>query len=91
MNKQINPDHCYETEDGVLYMLEPVAGEPGWHVTKNGERFYRYFTSLTAAKGWLEHMLEHGEQTKLKPVIVAGNVSDDFKAKLAAALNGGKL
>ena len=90
MNRQINPDHCYKTADGVMYMLEPVAGEPSWHVTKNGERYYRHFTSLAAATGWLEHVLEYGEQTKLQPrVIVAGGGSAEFKAKLAAALNGG--
>ncbi len=89
MNRQINPNHCYKTADGVMYMLEPVAGEPGWHVTKNGERYYRHFTSLAAATGWLEHVLEYGEQTKLKPIIVAGGGSAEFKAKLAAALNGG--
>ena len=87
MNRQVNPDHCYEINDD-LYMLEPVHGEPGWHVTKNGERHYRYFTSLAAAKGWLEHVILHGEQTKLQPrVIVAGGGSAEFKAKLAAALN----
>ena len=90
MNRQINPDHCYVTDDDVVYMLEPVPGTPEWHVTKNGERYYRHFTSLMAAKGWLEHVLEHGEQTKLQPrVIVAGGGSAEFKSKLAAALNGG--
>jgi hypothetical protein len=104
MNKQINPDHCYKTEDGVTYMLAPARGTPEWHVLKDGRK-HRSFTSLMAAKGWLEHVLEHGEQTKLdddtrrrntadayahKPrVIVAGGGSAEFKAKLAAALNGG--
>ena len=58
MNKQINPDHCYETEDGVLYMLEPAHGTPEWHVLKDGRK-HQTFTSLMAAKGWLEHVLEH--------------------------------
>ena len=89
MNKQVNPDHCYETDDGVMYMLKPVPGSPEWDVVKNGVK-HRSFTSLMAAKGWLEHVLEHGEQAKLKPVIVAGGGSAEFKAKLAAALNGGR-
>ena len=76
MNRQINPDQCYETDDGVMYMLEPVYGTPEWHVLKDG-RHHQRFTSLMAAKGWLEHVLEHGEQV-------------NFKAKLAAALNGGR-
>ena len=25
MNKQINPDHCYQTDDGVLYLLAPAV------------------------------------------------------------------
>jgi hypothetical protein len=87
MNRQVNPDHCYETEDGVLYMLAPAYGTPEWHVLKNGAK-YRTFTSLMAAKGWLEHVLEHPESDKR--VIVAGGGSAEFKAKLAAALNGGR-
>ena len=58
MNRQVNPDHCYETDDGVMYILKPVRGTPEWDVLKNG-RIYRTFTSLMAAKGWLEHVLEH--------------------------------
>jgi hypothetical protein len=89
MNRQINPDHCYETDDGVMYMLEPVYRSPEWRVLKDGRK-HRTFTSLAAAKDWLEHVLEHPESDKPQPrVIVAGNVSDAFKAKLAAALNGG--
>ena len=61
MNKQINPDHCYETEDGVSYMLEPVHGTPEWRVLKDGKR-HQTFTSLMAAKGWLEHVLDDGER-----------------------------
>lgn len=87
MNRQVNPDHCYETEDGVLYMLAPAHGTPEWHVLKNGRK-HRTFTSLMAAKGWLEHVLEH-PQADSGRVIVGGNVSAEFKAKLAAALNGG--
>ena len=56
MNKQINPDHCYDTDEG-MYMLVPVHGTPEWKVTKDG-RDHRTFTSLMAAKGWLEHVLE---------------------------------
>jgi hypothetical protein len=88
MNRQVNPDCCYEAEDGTMYMLEPVHGTPEWRVVKDG-RGHRTFTSLAAAKGWLEHVLEHPESDQPR-VIVAGNVSADFKAKLAAALNGGK-
>ena len=86
MNRQVNPDHCYETDDGTMYMLVPE-----WHIMKDG-REYRTFTSLAAAKGWLEHVLEHPEsdKPKLKPIIVAGGGSAEFKAKLAAALNGGR-
>ena len=57
MNKQMNPDHCYQVED-VTYMLEPVRGTPEWNVLKDGRK-HRTFTSLMAAKGWLEHILEH--------------------------------
>ena len=55
MNKQINPDHCYETEDGVLYMLTPAHGTPEWLVRKKVKwpAFYCRFTSLATAKGWL--------------------------------------
>ena len=58
MNRQVNLDHCYTTDDGVVYRLEPVHGSPEWRVTKDG-RFYHTFTSLMAAKGWLEHVLEY--------------------------------
>ena len=57
MNRQVNPDHCYESDEG-MYMLVPVHGTPEWKVTKDG-RDHRTFTSLMAAKGWLEHVLEH--------------------------------
>ena len=86
MNRLVNPDHCYQTDDGVLYLLAPAHGTPEWHVLKDGRK-HRAFTSLAAAKGWLEHVIEHPESDKPR-VIVAGNVSADFKAKLAAALNG---
>jgi hypothetical protein len=56
MNRQVNPDHCYETEEGVLYMLTPVPGSPEWDVMKNGVK-HRSFTSLRAAQGYLEHVL----------------------------------
>ena len=59
MNRQVNPDRCYDVE-GVVYMLEPARGTPEWHVLKDGRK-HRTFTSLTAAKGWLEHVLEHPE------------------------------
>ena len=87
MNRQVNPDHCYETEDGVMYEIVPAPYSPEWTVRKNGH-LYRSFTSLMAAKGWLEHVLEHPESDKPR-VIVAGGGSAEFKAKLAAALNGG--
>lgn len=67
MNKQVNPDHCYETEDGVMYMLESafkvdgVRDSPEWHVLKDGRK-HQTFTSLMAAKGWLEHTLENGSR-----------------------------
>jgi hypothetical protein len=84
MNRQVNPDHCYETDDGVMYMLVPAPGTPEWHVYKDAHK-HRTFTSLMAAKGWLEHVLEHPESDKR--VIVGGSVSAEFKAKLAAAIN----
>ena len=89
MNRQINPDHCYDTEDG-MYMLRPRARwtDAEWLRHHEDGRSYQTFTSLAAAKGWLEHVLEHGEQGK--PVIVAGGVSAEFKAKFAAALNRGR-
>ena len=67
MNRQINPDHCAEI-DGVMYMLKSAfkvdgaRNSPEWHVLKDGRK-HRTFTSLMAAKGWLEHVLEHGEKT----------------------------
>jgi hypothetical protein len=90
MNRQVNPDCCYEAEDGTMYMLVPVRDTREWDVTKNG-RIYRTFTSLAAAKGWLEHVLEHPESDRPTPkVIVAGAGGAEFKAKLAAMLNGGR-
>ena len=85
MNRQVNPDHCYEVE-GVMYMIVPTTepNSPEWNVTKDG-RVHRIFTSLAAAKGWLEHVLEHPASDRR--VIVAGAGSADFKAKLSAALN----
>jgi hypothetical protein len=62
MNRQVNPDHCYET-DGDTYVIEPVRGTPEWHVLKDG-RPHRTFTSLAAAKGWLEHVLQHPESDR---------------------------
>ena len=59
MNRQVNLDHCYKTEDGVMYQLVPVMlHSPEWHVLKDGRR-HQTFTSLTAAKGWLEFILEN--------------------------------
>ena len=63
MNRQVNPDHCYETDDGVMYMLQPAYGTPEWHVMKDG-REYRTFTSLYAAKCWLEHVLEYPQSDR---------------------------
>ena len=66
MNRQVNPDHCYETDDGVMYMLQSAfkvdgtRDSPEWHVMKDG-RAHRTFTSLYAAKCWLEHVLEYPE------------------------------
>ena len=64
MNRQVNPDHCYDVE-GVMYMLAPTTerDSPEWWVMKDG-RHHRTFTSLAAAKGWLEHVLEHPAVTK---------------------------
>jgi hypothetical protein len=89
MNRQVNPDHCYDVE-GVTYVLESAfkvdgtRDSPEWHVLKDG-RVHRTFTSLAAAKGWLEHVIEHPASDRR--VIVAGAGSADFKAKLSAALN----
>ena len=73
MNRQVNPDHCYPAEDGITYILHSVkfarATSPEWHVLKDG-RVHRTFTSLMAAKGWFEHVLEHPESDRR--VIVAG-------------------
>ncbi len=86
MNRQVNPDHCYESDDGVMYMLQSAfkvdgtRDSPEWHVMKDGRK-HRTFTSLQAAKGWLEHVLEHPASDRR--IIVAGNVSNEFKAKLA--------
>ena len=64
MNKQVNPDHCYETDDGVTYMLAPLFGtNGGWCVLKDGRK-HQAFTSLMAAKGWLEHVLDHPESDR---------------------------
>lgn len=86
MNRQVNPDHCYESDEG-MYMLVPVHGTPEWRVLKDGQP-YRLFSSLMAAKGWFDHVIAHPESDKPR-VIVAGGGSAEFKAKLAAALNGG--
>ena len=87
MNRQINPDHCAEI-NGVMYMLEAVPGTPEWRVLRNG-RQWRTFTSLMAAKGWFDHVIAHPGSDKPR-IIVAGGSSAEFKAKLAAALNGGR-
>ena len=90
MNRQVNPDHCYESDDGVMYMLQSAfkvdgtRDSPIWWVLKDGRK-HRDFTSLMAAKGWLEHVLEHPASDRR--IIVAGNVSNEFKAKLAASLH----
>ena len=55
-------------------MLAPAHGTPEWHVLKDGSPHWS-FTSLTAAKGWLEHVLAHPEA--------------DTGRVVAAALNGG--
>jgi hypothetical protein len=64
MNRQVNPDHCYQVED-VTYRLVPEPGTPQWHVEKDG-RLYQTFTSLAAAKGWLEHVLAHPESDRTR-------------------------
>ena len=63
MNRLVNPDHCYQTDDGVLYLLAPAHGTPEWHVLKDGRK-HRTFTSLAAAKGWLEHVLEAEQEAR---------------------------
>ena len=87
MNRLVNPNHCYQTDDGTMYLLAPAHGTPEWYVLKDGRK-HRTFTSLAAAKGWLEHVIEYPASDKPR-VIVAGAGSAEFKAKLAAALNGG--
>ena len=62
MNRQIHPDHCYDV-DGVMYMIVPTTGGPEWRILKDG-RPHRIFTSLAAAKGWLEHVLEHPQSDR---------------------------
>ena len=55
-----------------------------WLGLKNGEMICGFDDQHDAAR-WLE------ARNNPKPkIIVAGNVSDDFKAKLAASLNGGR-
>lgn len=63
MNRQVNPDHCYESDDGVMYMIAPIPGSPEWWVMKDG-RQHRTFSSLMAAKGWLEHVLEYPQSDR---------------------------
>jgi hypothetical protein len=91
MNRQVNPNHCYEAEDGSMYMLVPanIHGSPEWHVEKDGRR-WRTFTSLTAAKGWLEHVLEHPESDRPQPRVTVAGGGLTLKSALAAMLNGGK-
>ena len=62
MNRQVNPDHCYPVDDD-MYQLMPMPGTPQWAVLKNG-RHRQTFTSLTAAKGWLEYVLDHPESDR---------------------------
>ncbi len=85
MNRQINPDHCYDTEQGAYelksaFQVDGTRDSPEWHVLKDGCK-HRTFTSLMAAQGWLEHVLEYPQADK-------GHVILGFKAKLAAALKG---
>ena len=56
MNRQVNPDHCYETEEGVVYMLEPAHGHARVARPEGRAPSPDSFTSLSAAKGWLEHV-----------------------------------
>ena len=69
MNRQVNPDHDrMKTPEKRrdLYMLESdvqvdgTRDSPEWHVLKDGRK-HRTFTSLMAAKGWLEHVIEYPE------------------------------
>jgi hypothetical protein len=70
------------------YEIKPEPDSPIWWVFKDGVH-HRDFTSRTGAQAYLDHVLKHGEQTRLQPrIIVAGNVSNAFKAKLERALNG---
>ena len=69
MNRQINPDHCYDTDDG-MYMLQSAfkvdgtRDSPEWRVTKDGRSHQHFHLAAQPRKGWLEHVLEHGEQTR---------------------------
>jgi hypothetical protein len=38
-----------------VHTLEPVRGTPLWWVLRDGVK-HRDFTSLAAARGWLEHV-----------------------------------
>ena len=51
-------------------VYEIKHGEPNsplYDVWKDGVK-HQAFTSHSAARAWLDHVLEHGEQTRLKPV-----------------------
>ena len=91
MNRQVTPNHCYDTEQGAYelksaFQVDGTRDSPEWHVIKDGRK-HRTFTSLMAAQGWLEHVLTYPQADK-GHVIVGGNVSAGFKAQLAAALKG---
>jgi len=46
-----------------FYELKPDHGTPCWWILKDGVK-HQTFTSLAAARGWLEHVLQHGEDGK---------------------------
>ena len=86
MNRQVNPDHCYEVE-GVMYMIVPTS-EPEFARVERDQRRSRpshLHLARSGQKARLEHVLEHPASDRR--VIVAGAGSADFKAKLSAALN----
>ncbi len=70
MNRQVTPNHCYDTDEGMYelksaFQVDGTRDSPEWHVMKDGRK-HRTFTSLTAAKGWLENVLAQSDKGDAK-------------------------
>ena len=57
MNRQVDPDHCYDTDEG--YVHARARARHARMARPEGRAQLRTFTSLVAAKGWLEYFLDH--------------------------------